>query len=191
MTKKIVAQCSVEGCLNEYLARGYCRKHYSRWRAHGDPSIVLEGVFTPAKFWQKVALTADDTRCWEWLGTLNGRGYGTQTVNYKRWSAHHYAWFLTYGYKPHTLLHTCDNTKCVNPKHLVEGRQKDNIWDMMNKGRYIQSRHTITYDEFMHVKALLVTAISISSVRKATGIRWEIVKEIQEGTHWSCMFYDN
>lgn len=37
--------CSVDGCEivpNEHAARGYCKKHYTRWLKHGDPSIVLK-----------------------------------------------------------------------------------------------------------------------------------------------------
>ena len=29
--------CSIEGCEGKFLARGWCRKHYQRWRKNGDP----------------------------------------------------------------------------------------------------------------------------------------------------------
>lgn len=29
--------CSVSGCEKSHLARGYCDKHYRRWRLYGDP----------------------------------------------------------------------------------------------------------------------------------------------------------
>lgn len=32
--------CSVEGCEKPVLARGWCGKHYARWRKHGDPDFV-------------------------------------------------------------------------------------------------------------------------------------------------------
>lgn len=34
MTERI---CEIDKCENPYLARGYCSKHYQRWKSHGDP----------------------------------------------------------------------------------------------------------------------------------------------------------
>jgi len=34
-------RCAVEGCERPSRARGWCAKHYQRWRVHGDP------VWTP------------------------------------------------------------------------------------------------------------------------------------------------
>lgn len=31
--------CKVEECDREPIIRGYCPKHYSRWRIHGDPHV--------------------------------------------------------------------------------------------------------------------------------------------------------
>lgn len=40
--------CSIDGCDNKMLARGWCNKHYQRWRTHGDPNKV-----TPMGKWPK------------------------------------------------------------------------------------------------------------------------------------------
>lgn len=34
------SECQVEDCGKPSVGRGLCRKHYNRWRKHGDPSVV-------------------------------------------------------------------------------------------------------------------------------------------------------
>ena len=34
-------QCSIDGCADSLLARGWCGKHYARWRRHGDPLVAV------------------------------------------------------------------------------------------------------------------------------------------------------
>lgn len=33
----MTAICTIDGCSDPLLGRGWCRRHYSRWRRHGDP----------------------------------------------------------------------------------------------------------------------------------------------------------
>ena len=35
--------CSIEGCDKGVKGRGWCNKHYKRWRTHGDPHVVARG----------------------------------------------------------------------------------------------------------------------------------------------------
>lgn len=32
--------CIADGCKRRRVAKGFCHKHYRRWRVHGDPSVV-------------------------------------------------------------------------------------------------------------------------------------------------------
>ncbi len=33
--------CTIDGCSAEHEARGWCKKHYERWRKHGNPHTVI------------------------------------------------------------------------------------------------------------------------------------------------------
>lgn len=35
--------CSMDGCGGKHAARGFCEKHYIRFRTHGDPMVVRIG----------------------------------------------------------------------------------------------------------------------------------------------------
>jgi len=39
--------CSIDGCPTPADARGWCRKHYMRWRRHGDPTTTLQHMEGP------------------------------------------------------------------------------------------------------------------------------------------------
>lgn len=88
------------------------------------------------RFWAKVNQKSR-TECWEWIGSIDKDGYGSLFSNSKRFRAHRVAWAIKHGEIPNGLsvLHKCDNTKCVNHNHLFLGTQGDNVSDMIKKGR--------------------------------------------------------
>ena len=71
--------------------------------------------------------------CWEWQGFRNAQGYG----EYRHKKAHRVSWELANGQIPDGLYvcHKCDNPSCVRPDHLFLGTAKDNVHDMITKGR--------------------------------------------------------
>ena len=94
------------------------------------------------RFWEKVDRSAG-SGCWHWLAAQDRCGYGKfyigtdgdgkDVMGY----AHRVVWELVYGAIPEgaEVLHRCDNPLCVNPRHLFLGTQKDNVRDMIEKGR--------------------------------------------------------
>jgi len=81
-----------------------------------------------------------DNGCIEWKGTKTQRGYGSLRIgpaSAGRILAHRYAYERIHGDIPPGLvvMHSCDNPRCVNHRHLQLGTHKDNTADMIKKGR--------------------------------------------------------
>lgn len=96
------------------------------------------------RFWTKVNKNGPIVRkelgpCWLWIGGTICKGrkgiflwYGYPTL------AHCVAWMLSKATKTidvPCICHKCDVQMCVRPDHLFEGTQKDNMNDMLLKGR--------------------------------------------------------
>lgn len=106
--------------------------------------LALRAWYDPvARFWEKVDKTPT---CWIWRGTKVRSGYGQHRLDVTvAIAAHRFSYELHYGKitghvagDPELELcvcHTCDNPSCVNPEHLFVGTDKDNIHDMIRKGR--------------------------------------------------------
>ena len=75
-------------------------------------------------------------------------GYGRCGVNRfgkKIYLAHVLAWVDANGRLPAEgmqINHTCHNRACINPEHLYEGTQTDNMRDMVEAGRSWQQKKT-------------------------------------------------
>lgn len=83
------------------------------------------------------------TNCWEWQKSCNSAGYGQLTEDKTYWLAHRYAYACNNVlYKEQVIRHTCHNTRCCNPLHLVAGTHKDNWHDSRERHleRAIKSR---------------------------------------------------
>ena len=80
--------------------------------------------------------------------------------------AHRLAWEFANGSIPEGMqvLHKCDNRKCCNPAHLFLGSQKDNMQDMIAKGR----------------KVLRTREESVGEKSPQAKLTWAQIREIRE-----------
>jgi hypothetical protein len=86
-------------------------------------------------FWRKVVKGTDD-ECWLWSGACNKDGYGSAWWDKKPIAAHRLSFLIHNGHLPNVCRHKCDVRECVNPAHLEDGTQADNIRDCVERGRH-------------------------------------------------------
>lgn len=91
---------------------------------------------TVNRFMSKVAVN-EGSGCWEWTGAKKKTGYGF-FFNGTQGYAHRFSftYFIGEIVKGNFVCHKCDNPSCVNPYHLFQGTQEDNMQDSLRKGRF-------------------------------------------------------
>lgn len=118
--------CSITGCTALARKRGWCNKHYQRWRLHGDPLRERQLRPPEERFWAKVEKT--DT-CWLWTAARSDTGYGSFAFRRDAIrNAHKVAYEMLIGPVPEGLQldHLCRVRHCVNPAHLEPVTAREN-----------------------------------------------------------------
>lgn len=98
------------------------------------------------RFWRWVNKSGGKEACWPWTGSCTHGNYGAfQRADQTKSRSHRFAYELTHGVvltEEQVLMHLCDNPPCCNPKHLKIGTHRENIHDMIAKGRQsVGDRH--------------------------------------------------
>lgn len=88
---------------------------------------------------------ADD--CVEYPGAKNAYGYGVLPKPVSGSRLAHRAALAEYLGRPVEgfVLHSCDNPPCINPAHLREGNQAENVLDAVHRGRAKGGRREQTH----------------------------------------------
>jgi hypothetical protein len=164
-----------------------------RLKRHGDPlfSVKPHGPVED-RFWGKVKKTED---CWIWTGCLNSKGYGNIRLGGrggKSVFAHRLSYELHHGPIPDGLvvMHSCDNPACVNPNHLSVGTHKDNMRDMVRKGRgrhpvlkgETNGRALLTEDKVRYIRA---SKASHAALARELGVTDLCILKVRKRQTWS------
>lgn len=121
--------CSIEGCENPLWARGWCSKHYTRWRRHGDPLAARGRKRRPASERLVGKYRVDADGCWRWTGAISTNGYGRIQVDGECGYAHRVSYEAHVGPIPPdmTIDHLCFEKTCIRPDHLQPVSNTENI----------------------------------------------------------------
>ena len=79
-------------------------------------------------------------KCILWEKGKSKAGYGQIRIKGKLFYVHRLVLAKKLGRPIHKgccSCHNCDNPSCINPEHLFEATQKENIADMCKKGRFV------------------------------------------------------
>lgn len=152
--------------------RRFCsRKCMNEANIHGRP---LE-----TRFWEKVE-RGSDSDCWNWTGATTHGGYGVLGIGRERLvRAPRVSYEIHRGPIPHGAIirHSCDNPRCVNPSHLSTGSMKDNVRDMLERGRNRPHRKLTPED----VAAIRTSTGTVRSVAAQFGVSFAYVSMVRNG----------
>jgi hypothetical protein len=123
-----------------------------------------------------------NTGCWLWVGVTDRIGYGRFSIKQQSLVAHRISWKLFKGPLPEGLfiLHHCDTPSCVNPNHLYAGTYKDNMQDMVRRGRQGR-RSKLIEKQAIEIKNSLLSTTEIAKVFKVSP---STIRDIRRGRRW-------
>lgn len=148
-------------------------------------------------FWSKVNKNTG-TECWEWMGFVSSAttgGYGRMTFLGMEIRAHIFSFMIHEGDIPDGILirHTCDNRKCVNPRHLLAGTYQDNADDReeRNPGRQAKGEKTrnskrvgMTADKVLAIRELCGMGVPRDGIAARFGVAASTVSAIKNRRNW-------
>lgn len=137
-----------------------------------------------------------ENECWEWRGWCHPFGHG-QIGRGSRAEGLAYTHVVSWEHAnqmrvPDGMIvrHTCDNPKCVNPKHLIIGTKKDNTQDMIARRRHrFGDAHSTKLKE-IDVAAILErlrNGETQQSVADTYGVARSLIGLIKNGKRWKHM----
>lgn len=152
----------------------------------------MDQTYAETAFWSRVR--KDDPRvCWPWPGYTDPQtGYGKIGYRRKRYRVHRLAFFLTYGYWPEDVCHTCDNITCCNPAHLFPGNAKVNMSDAARKDRIAFGRRVasavLTTDAVKLIREVCIPGdkeAGYSALARLFGVHHRTIQDAYSGRNWS------
>lgn len=146
-------------------------------------------------FWSKVDIRGPD-ECWPWLGAkLKKSGYAIINISRKKKSrittASRVSLAISLGKSLDDLdedihaCHTCDNTNCMNPRHLFEGTAKANNEDKVSKSRQSKGQtHGMSRLTEEQARAILADPRTHDEIALDYDIARTAITRIKNGTRW-------
>lgn len=192
----VVRFCDVEDCGRRAKAKGLCGLHYRRVAQHGKPGPAgptRAARSEPRQWLSSQVATASRIPCWDWPFALNPSGYGQVNIGGRPVGAHRLAREMDGRPIPEGLVarHTCDNRRCCNPDHIIEGTKADNNRDAAERQRMARGSRNgqarLTEGQVQHIRRLLASGQSRRSIGQQFGVTDKSIKKIATGETWGWL----
>jgi len=132
------------------------------------------------RFWSRVNVSGEND-CWEWTRGTTSDGYGVFHFGHSSIRSHRFSYQQHNGKitEHECVLHSCDNPRCVNPKHLWIGTRAENNADKEAKKRGVHpvqssgesnSNATLTTPEVIAAKVMARKGLPQARIAKLLGV---------------------
>lgn len=128
--------------------------------------------------------TKPNGECLEWTRCFNTDGYPRAAFDgYVNGKVHRVVYELSSGENIDGLVvrHTCDNPRCINPKHLIKGTPRENMMD--RNERTGNGWAKLTKDQVRAIRLLNGKFMQIE-IAEMFGVRPQTISSIIRGKHW-------
>lgn len=83
--------------------------------------------------------------------------------------------------KGNVVMHICDNPKCFNPDHLIQGTSRDNTRDMITKGRGAidGAKRKLTDEDILCIRSSELSSYKLADIYNVSSTH---IRRIKNGT---------
>jgi hypothetical protein len=134
-----------------------------------------------------------DGECLLWTGGTGSTGYGQFKYKGKIIASHRFSWMMKHNIQvPEeiSMSHTCDTPACCNPLHLFPSSHKENMHDMIIKGRKVcqkgenNSQSRLTWDDVEIIREARKMGYKLKDIAGTFNISIPYLKEILSNRAW-------
>ncbi len=181
MGRQRVGKCASSECDkgNTPLVRGYCYKHYYRFKKYGDPSVfkAIEHhghkwpVETPEYVaWKNMKQRTQNQNRPDW------QNYGARGITVDpQWQKSFLSFYKYVGPKPpNTSLERIDNNKGYVPGNVRWATREDQSNNTRTNVRYTIDGRTLTLTQWVRQKGV----VSYGTVRSRLVAGWDIARAL-------------
>lgn len=130
----------------------------------------------------------ESTGCWNWRGYVSPKGYGRFRSGATGDLAHRFALYRELGRPLRegiSVLHSCDNGRCVNPEHLSEGTHEQNMIESVQRGR---KPTKLTPEDVMNVYERSRDGSStVNGLAREFKVVPAAIRAIRDGRNWKWL----